>query len=192
MYKVTKEEISPEITKYKISENKKTISFRKWISLLKDDVDFVDFFTEILISSKHIAFFWEVKSVDKNKLEVDFEFVLVESNSLPKITADEQTFKKYFKEGQKVVSFSNLGGDAQLVVPTPQIDPSNYAHLAIFVRNAPKDQIRKFWQTTGEVYEQKIGAKTVWLSTAGLGVSWLHIRIDSRPKYYRFQEYKVL
>lgn len=192
MYKVTKEEISPEITKYKISENKKNISFRKWISLLKDDVDFVDFFTEILISSKHIAFFWEVKSVDKNKLEVDFEFVLVKSNSLPKITADEQTFKKYFKEGQKVVSFSNLGGDAQLVVPTPMIDPSNYAHLAIFVRNAPKDQIRKFWQTTGEVYEQKIGAKTVWLSTAGLGVSWLHIRIDSRPKYYRFQAYKVL
>lgn len=192
MYKVTKEEISPEITKYKISENKKNISFRKWISLLKDDVDFVDFFTEILISSKHIAFFWEVKSVDKNKLEVDFEFVLVKSNSLPKITADEQTFKKYFKEGQKVVSFSNLGGDAQLVVPTPMIDPSNYAHLAIFVRNAPKDQIRKFWQTTGEVYEQKIGAKTVWLSTAGLGVSWLHVRIDSRPKYYRFQAYKVL
>jgi len=192
MYKVTKEEISPEITKYKISENKKTISFRKWINLLKDEVDFVDFFTEILISSKHSAFFWEVKSVDKNKLEVDFEFVLVKSNSLPKITADEQTFKKYFKEGQKVVSFSNLGGDAQLVVPTPLIDPANYAHLAIFVRNAPKDQVRKFWQITGVEYEQMIGENTVWLSTAGLGVSWLHVRIDSRPKYYRYQDYKAL
>ncbi|MGI9175867.1 MAG: DUF6940 family protein [Rhodothermales bacterium] len=24
----------------------------------------------------------------------------------------------------------------------------------------------------------------MWLSTAGGGVSWLHVRLDSRPKYY--------
>lgn len=29
-----------------------------------------------------------------------------------------------------------------------------------------------------------------WLSTAGMGVSWLHVRLDERPKYYRFQEYR--
>ena len=192
MYNVIREEISPEITRYQILENKKTISFTRWINLLKADIAFIDFFTEILTSSNHVGFFWEVKPVNKNLLEEDFEFVLVKSNALPNITADEQTFQKYFTNNNKVVSFSNLGGDAQLVVPTPLIDPSNYAHLAIFVRNAPKDQIRKFWQTTGEVYEQKMDAKTVWLSTAGLGVSWLHIRIDSRPKYYRFQAYKIL
>ena len=89
-----------------------------------------------------------------------------------------------------MISFPNLGGDAQLVVPTPLNDPSHYAHLASFVRNAPADQVRNFWKTTAIVYEQEIGEKTVWLSTAGLGVSWLHVRIDSRPKYYRFQDYK--
>ena len=29
----------------------------------------------------------------------------------------------------------------------------------------------------------------VWVSTAGMGVSWLHVRFDSRPKYYRWGEY---
>jgi len=29
-----------------------------------------------------------------------------------------------------------------------------------------------------------------WLSTSGLGVSYLHVRIDKRPKYYSFDEYR--
>jgi hypothetical protein len=30
---------------------------------------------------------------------------------------------------------------------------------------------------------------TRWLSTSGLGISYLHVRIDKRPKYYSHQEY---
>jgi len=190
MFKTTKEIISPEITKYKISENGKIISYRTWIKHLITSEDFVDFFVEILKTNDHVGFFWEVKPVDKTKINEDFEFVLVKSNALPNIKADELTFKKYFDTGQKVVSFPNLGGDAQLVVPTPISSPDHYAHLAVFVRNAPQDQIQKFWKTIAIEFESLIDEKTVWLSTAGLGVSWLHVRIDSRPKYYRFQEYK--
>jgi hypothetical protein len=29
----------------------------------------------------------------------------------------------------------------------------------------------------------------MWLSTSGLGVAWLHIRLDSTPKYYQHQPY---
>ena len=31
---------------------------------------------------------------------------------------------------------------------------------------------------------------SVWLSTSGLGVYWLHVRLDSRPKYYTYEPYK--
>ena len=31
---------------------------------------------------------------------------------------------------------------------------------------------------------------TKWLSTHGLGVSYLHVRIDKYPKYYSFTEYR--
>jgi hypothetical protein len=27
--------------------------------------------------------------------------------------------------------------------------------------------------------------RAVWLNTEGTGVSWLHVRVDSRPKYYQ-------
>ena len=33
------------------------------------------------------------------------------------------------------------------------------------------------------------GGSPRWLSTSGLGISYLHVRIDKRPKYYSHQEY---
>ena len=32
--------------------------------------------------------------------------------------------------------------------------------------------------------------RSVWLSTSGMGVSWLHVRIDQVPKYYTFPAVK--
>ena len=37
---------------------------------------------------------------------------------------------------------------------------------------------------------QRLGARPVWLSTAGGGVDWLHVRLDDRPKYYRHREWR--
>jgi hypothetical protein len=39
---------------------------------------------------------------------------------------------------------------------------------------------------------ERVGSKVVWLSTAGAGVSWLHVRLDDRPKYYQFEPYRHL
>ena len=38
--------------------------------------------------------------------------------------------------------------------------------------------------------EARIGIQPIWLSTAGMGVPWLHVRLDSRPKYYAFGPYR--
>ena len=32
-------------------------------------------------------------------------------------------------------------------------------------------------------------AKPVWLSTSGMGVAWLHFRLDQRPKYYTYRAF---
>jgi len=29
-----------------------------------------------------------------------------------------------------------------------------------------------------------------WLSTSGLGIAWLHVRLDERPKYYTHAPYR--
>jgi hypothetical protein len=70
----------------------------------------------------------------------------------------------------------------------------DYKNLREFSNNASIEQKERFWQKVGEKMEESLlnanGAPR-WLSTNGLGVSYLHAtRIDSRPKYYSFEEYR--
>ena len=91
----------------------------------------------------------------------------------------------------------NLGGDALLVAPCPmgpEIDLDRYSSLASFMRQAPQDQIKAFWLESAkailEYIETKKPSQKLWVSTSGLGVYWLHLRLDSYPKYYTFYPYK--
>ena len=45
------------------------------------------------------------------------------------------------------------------------------------------------WRTVGEAVSERITDRPLWLSTAGGGVAWLHVRLDSRPKYYGHTPY---
>jgi uncharacterized protein DUF6940 len=76
-----------------------------------------------------------------------------------------------------------------MVVPCPVGPESAYGHLAAFVRSAPKQHVDHVWQAVGKAVQERLSEKPVWLSTAGLGVSWLHVRLDSRPKYYGYRPY---
>lgn len=105
--------------------------------------------------------------------------------------ADPEAYAQHFRGAARpVVTFPNLGGDAILVVPCPVAEPSIYAHLADFVRQAPEPQRDALWKAVGEAVNRRIGAKPVWLSTAGAGVAWLHVRLDDRPKYYGYGPYR--
>jgi len=88
-----------------------------------------------------------------------------------------------------VVVFPNLGGDAVLIAPCPRGHVDAYPHLAAFLRQGEKDQIRKLWQVAAETLLDRLSDTPVWLSTAGIGVAWLHLRLDTRPKYYRYRPY---
>jgi hypothetical protein len=89
---------------------------------------------------------------------------------------------------------------ATLVVPLPHRDPTRpYTHLLQFMRNAPERARRALVQCAARFYyEQLSDAEIVgvdyplWFSTSGLGVHYVHVRIDSRPKYYTTERYKVL
>ena len=61
---------------------------------------------------------------------------------------------------------------------------------AAFVRHAPERQKHALWERVGEAVERRLGPKPVWVSTAGAGVSWLHVRLDDRPKYYGYAPYR--
>ena len=65
-----------------------------------------------------------------------------------------------------------------------------YPHLATFIRAASADHKHALLSAIGSALVRRISDTPVWLSTAGLGVAWLHVRLDSRPKYYKYLPYR--
>jgi hypothetical protein len=154
----------------------------------RDDANFRAFFNALLANSNYSAFRWETPAATRAALDRPFECVLLDSPGLA-ARPDAAAFALHFIDDVDVVSFANLGGDAILVVPCPRGEPASYGHVAAFVRQAPERQRDTFWRLVGDVMERRLGTKPVWLSTAGAGVSWLHVRLDDRPKYYGFAQY---
>ena len=107
-----------------------------------------------------------------------------------------RNFQKYLKKcTDGVVSFSNLGKDAILIVPChlAHESPNPYTHLANFIRLGNERQIKSFWQEVARQMQKRLRVKQgkkVWISTCGLGVFWLHVRLDTSPKYYSYTAYR--
>lgn len=174
---------------YRLKKEEAFLSFTDFVHYLSTSDSFRTFFNQLLADAEFEAFFWECKSVTHQTADQNFEFVLVNSSTLVKIREKQQPFQKHFNTVELAVTFSNLGGDSQLIVPTPQSE-NCYAHLAAFVRKASKQQQQAFWQLVGESCQIYIGEQPIWWSTSGLGVYWLHVRIDRRPKYYTYLPYR--
>ncbi len=171
------------------------ISFGQISDLWQHNEAFRSYFITLLANVSMPAYFWETPPVTNSTRDRPFEFVLINSTQLAGVTPDLVSFRQYFQTAtQEIVTFTNLGQDALLIAPCPIPSTSNYAYLASFVSNAPKTQQHLLWQTVGRNLAEKLNSTTdnspVWLNTSGLGVHWLHIRLDSIPKYYQFQPYR--
>ncbi len=118
-----------------------------------------------------------------------FEYVLVDSPWLA-TPPDRSVFEEYFSASDLVVTFSNLGRDAILIAPCPPAISADYGHLAAFLREVPDPQRHELWRKVGLAMRSRIGSDPVWLSTAGGGVDWLHVRLDDRAKYYSYEPYR--
>ena len=177
------------VQRYTLFAGDAAVSYSDVLALWKTNAEFRSFFTTLLTESSFTAFRWETPPVTSTTLDRAFEFVLLRSNALDR-PVDRSAFCSHFNV-QDVVTFPNLGGDAVMVVPCPVGPDSIYGHLASFLRNAPESQIHQLWDSVGKAMQKRIGDRPVWLSTAGMGVAWLHVRLDSRPKYYGHGPYKV-
>lgn len=153
---------------------------------------FRDSFNERLAASPFDTFRWETPPVEADSVNRDFEFVVCDSPELG-VRPDPSPFAEHFRNAnlQTVVTFQNLGRDAILVVPRPIAAEDDYTHLGAFVRSAPRAQQHTLWRAVSRAMGQRVGQVPVWLSTAGGGVAWLHVRLDDRPKYYVHSPYRA-
>ena len=178
--------------RYRLRDGTSPLTFREMFERLAADVDFADSYSETLAVFDSDAFYWEHPPLTAATLDDAAEFVLLDAPTLARLAPEPEPFASHFAECPKegVVSFPNLGGDAMLVVPCPRPESDAYTHLASFLRAAPPNQVRALWRITAETALERVSETPFWLSTAGVGVAWLHVRFDDRPKYYRYRPYR--
>ena len=175
--------------RFAIDQDSRPATFADVFGGWQNDGDFRSLFNSLLSDSPFTAFRWETPSVTTATMSKPFEFVLLDSPGLSR-RPDPESFSEHFDQaGANIAVFPNVGGDAILIVPNPVAESSAYGHLAAFVRLAPESQRHALWQAVGRAMALRVRFKPVWLNTAGAGVSWLHVRLDDRPKYYHFKPY---
>ena len=148
--------------------------------------DFRTQLSEVLRNRQLHAYFWECKPfVD---LATPFQFVMKSTTALEDVE-DGTAFKQHLTS--KPTVFTSLAGDAVLVVPGKS--GANHAHMATFVRTASNTELHMFWKAVGAAITTAVASANsapLWISTHGLGVLWLHVRIEHAPKYISYSAYK--
>lgn len=176
--------------RFRVRSDGRQLTWNEVLALWQESVAFRAAFVNVLAAAPFEAFRWETPGITARDLTAPFEFVLIETPELL-TAADPTPFEEHFQRagGASVVTFQNLGGDAELVVPCPLAGNAAYAHLAAFVRAAPEGQQHDFWKEASRAMARRLDHRRVWLSTAGGGVAWLHVRLDDKPKYYAHRPY---
>ena len=181
------------VLRFRLLRGDEPLSWFDVMDLWQNDPSFRRFYVAVLADAPFPAYFWETPSVTRTTVSREFEFVLVDSQSLAGVQSDRQAFANHFasaESGTSVIEFENLGGDATLVVPCPREPIFAYSQISTYARQAPDEQQHELWSMVGAAFERRLGAEPVWLNTSGLGIYWLHIRLDSSPKYYTHAPYR--
>lgn len=187
-----KEEVleKDKLYRYQISEMGSLLTFEEVLQKWKIDSQFRLLYTRWVLSSKFEKIYWEHPQLTEADLSKPYEFIIKKNETTNPLPPDQITFAKHFSKEKKVVNFLNLGRDAQLVVPCPLTPKDDYAHLVNFLRTGEHEQIQDFWMEVSETFSRELKKGKRWLSTCGMGVYWLHVRIDQRPKYYKYAPYR--
>ena len=165
-------------------------TFSQIIQGWRTDASLRSHFSSLLAALPYEAVKWETPALTRAAMDRPFECVVLDSPWLDR-PPDPDTFASFFcPPPGDVVRFANLGGDALMVVPCPRAPASAYGHLLAFLRHAPAAQQQRLWVAVAQALDARLGTRPVWLSTAGGGVSWLHVRLDDRPKYYGHVPYR--
>jgi len=160
----------------------------------------IQFICDFLICLRNIpfqTFYFECCPVSGKTCEsIKFEFVIIKTD-LSRF-ADHKPFEQYLiNTKNRVVSFYNLKKDSLLIVPN--IPSKNYhsnSSIAPFIRN--NEMVDVFLDLLSRVgcemlkIMHKKPDQTIWLNTHGKGVSWLHIRIDTTPKYISYTPFTLI
>ena len=177
------------------------VSVHEWAQNMLSTDENLSSFLSILQKNSYSAFFFETRPVTAAQLSTKpFEFVLVDAPQLHDFAIsqpDSTAFAEHFQRCQTEVAcvFPSLNKDATLIAPKPdaQIPLTSFAHLAEFSRRASPTMVTATWKLALQTYIDKVESQSsqrFWFSTSGMGIAWLHFRVDQRPKYYTYAAFR--
>ena len=169
------------------------MTFLQVFNAWQKNKDFVLWYNQLIAGNGLFeAIYWEHPPICNLNINNVYEMTFSDARSLRNVYADRDAFAEHFKADKTVVDFDNLRGDAHLVVPCPNSLVKDYTHLCAFTSRATEIEVISFWKRVGECCcNYMMGDEKRWLSTAGNGVYWLHVRLDTRPKYYKSRKYRT-
>jgi len=138
-------------------------------------------------------FVWQTSVLDSKELNTYRE------KTTPKnyvhAAEDRSPFHAYLKkksnsEERYALGFWNISKDAYLVIPKPR-SGKNFQSLFHFSQNASNLQQRKFWKRVViEIRNMLKQYSQLYVNVQGSAVAYLHVRIDTKPKYYKGHWFK--
>lgn len=160
------------------------ISSKAAFELLKSSAQFRTLFIKAL-SSGFKQYFLEFPMYEPDIL---FEFIQVKTVLFKKLKPNFLPyFQKQYKKG--VATFDNLSKDTRLIVPENLVNSKAYLSIGDFMRSKSipiKQKHELIRRMASELLKLSKTHNKLWLSTHGLGVHWLHVRINiGNPKYYK-------
>jgi len=178
---------------YQLSRDGENLSYIQVFELLTAGDSLTEIMTNFLVEWNQ-DFFWEHPKVSNDTCKSNYEVSVIPTDAFNNREENFDPFKSKFKITDQIKVFHNLRKDSLLIVPNKnEVSDQNFVTLRKFLQTAPKSLIKKFWKTVGETMIDQISKNSdyCYLSTHGLGVLWLHVRVDQRPKYYHTKKYRV-
>lgn len=182
---------SGPVSRWAVLRDGERLPHGSWLEALRDDADARGILTQALRAAPFRTYVWETPAVMPGGDDTAAEMAVTDNPGLGRTQTDPSAFAQAFRAADgSIATFANLGGDAVLVAPHPAHAPDS-PHLAAFVRRAPEGVVDALWTAVADAVSEwrSTRGRPLWVSTSGLAVPWLHVRLDSVPKYYSYRAY---
>jgi hypothetical protein len=142
---------------------------------------------------KHITkpFLWRTSVINKNvdlpykeEFTIDKRLEGRKQDYTPFLKPPSSLLSKENENKKYAIHSINLPKDTILVIPKPRTN-KKFTNIYYFMKNASNIQQKEFWILVAKQAKKMLKKfDNIWISSQGLGINYLHIRICSYPKYY--------
>ena len=176
--------------RFKFKSNDESLLYSEVLELMCNSKDFNTLLRKTILSADFDAVLLELPPISGDS-NPEFQFVVLNAPDLSSVSENKSTFESHFQPDYSVVSFQSGEGGSMLVSPCPINSSTKHQHLAAFLRTASDIQIHDLFVCIGSEVDRWLCTfeEPVWVSTESRGVPWLHVRLDSYPRYYNYRDF---